>query len=261
MNRHEGRVAMVSGAGTGIGRSTAQLMIENGVSVVAIGRTRDPLEALVDEFGADKVAVHVADVSTDEAPAASVALAIERFGRLDYLVNNAGKGKPLPVHESTDEIFDDFIDVLLRAPFRYCREALKVMKSGGAIVNVSSTYSLVGGLRGGAYSAAKAGLNGLTQHMAAQYGPEGIRSNAVAPGVTETPMTEYNWQNEIFKRMNFEMTPMNRTCTAQDVAEAIWFLLSDMGSFINGQILAVDGGWTTTKYLSEEARLVERVKL
>ena len=88
-------------------------------------------------------------------------------------------------------------------------------------------------------------------------------AEVTAPGFswTETPMTEYNWENETFKRMNFEMTPMNRTCTAQDVAEAIWFLLSDMGSFINGQILAVDGGWTTTKYLSEEARLAERVKL
>jgi meso-butanediol dehydrogenase/(S,S)-butanediol dehydrogenase/diacetyl reductase len=260
MRRHNGRVAIVSGAGTGIGRATAQVMIENGVSVVVVGRTRETLEELVDELGADQVAVHVADVTADDAPAASVALALERFGRLDYLVNNAGKGKPFPLHESTDEIFDEYLDVLLRAPFRYCREALKAMKAGSAIVNVSSTYSIVGGLRGGAYSAAKSGLNGLTLHMAAQYGPEGIRSNAVAPGVTETPMTQYNWENEAFKRMNFEMTPMNRTCTAQDVAEAIWFLLSDMGGFINGQILAVDGGWTTTKYLSEEARLAERVK-
>lgn len=261
MSRHNGRVAIVSGAGAGIGRATAQVMIENGVSVVAVGRTRETLEELVDELGADKVAVHVADVTADDAPAASVALALERFGRLDYLVNNAGKGKPFPVHESTDEIFDDYLNVLLRAPFRYCREALKVMKAGSAIVNVSSTYSIVGGLRGGAYSAAKAGLNGLTLHMAAQYGAQGIRSNSVAPGVTETPMTRYNWETEAFKRMNFEMTPMNRTCTAQDIAEAIWFLLSDMGSFINGQVLAVDGGWTTTKYLSEEARLAERVKL
>ena len=260
MNQHEGKVAILTGAGTGIGRATAQVLVANGVRVVAVGRTRDTLEELQGELGATLVAPHVADVTADETPAASVALAIEQFGRLDYLINNAGKGKPFPVHESTDEILDDYLDVLLRAPFRYCREALTAMKAGSAIVNVTSTYSILGGLRGGAYSAAKAGLNGLTLHMAAQYGPEGIRTNAVAPGVTETPMTRYNWENEVFKRMNFEMTPMNRTCTAQDIAEAIWFLLSDQAGFINGQVLAVDGGWTTTKYLSEEARLAERVK-
>ena len=260
MDNQSRKAAILTGAGTGIGKATAQLLVANGVGVVAVGRTRETLEELRDELGTEMVAIHVADVTADDAPRASVDMALERFGRLDYLVNNAGKGKPLPVHESTDEILDDFLDILLRAPFRYCREALAAMKSGSAIVNVSSTFSILGGLRGGAYSAAKAGLNGLTLHMAAQYGPEGIRSNAVAPGVTETPMTAYNWENEVFKRMNFEMTPMNRTCSAEDVAHAIWFLLSDAGGFINGQVLAVDGGWTTTKYLSEDARLAERVK-
>jgi NAD(P)-dependent dehydrogenase (short-subunit alcohol dehydrogenase family) len=260
MDNQSRKAAILTGAGTGIGKATAQLLVANGVGVVAVGRTRETLEELRDELGTELVAIHVADVTADDAPRASVDMALERFGRLDYLVNNAGKGKPFPVHESTDEILDDFLDILLRAPFRYCREALTAMKSGSAIVNVSSTFSILGGLRGGAYSAAKAGLNGLTLHMAAQYGPEGIRSNAVAPGVTETPMTAYNWENEVFKRMNFEMTPMNRTCSAEDVAHAIWFLLSDAGGFINGQVLAVDGGWTTTKYLSEEARLAERVK-
>jgi len=260
MSQITAKAAILTGAGTGIGQSTARLLVANGVAVVAVGRTRETLEELRDELGSEMVAVHVADITSQDAPAASVAMAIERFGRLDYLVNNAGKGKPFPVHESTDEIFDEYLDVLLRAPFRYCREALTAMKAGSAIVNVSSTFSILGGLRGGAYSAAKAGLNGLTLHMAAQYGPNGIRSNAVAPGVTETPMTSYNWENEVFKRMNFEMTPMNRTCTAGDVADAIWFLLSDRAGFINGQVLAVDGGWTTTKYLSEEARLAERVK-
>ena len=184
---------------------------------------------------------------------------MDRFGRLDILVNNAGKGRPFPVHETTDDVLDDFLDVLLRAPFRFCREALTVMGSGSAIVSVASTFAIVGGLRGGAYSAAKAGIVGLTKHMAAQYGAQGIRSNVVAPGVTETPMTAYNWETDFFRRMNFEMTPMNRTCTAEDVANAIVFLLSDEAGFINGQVLAVDGGWTTTKYLSQEALTAQRV--
>lgn len=261
MVRDSDKVAIVTGAGAGIGRVVTGMLVADGVRVVAVGRSSEPLQGLCREFGEDRVAVHVADVTAADAPRQTVALALERFGRLDYLVNNAGKGKPSPVHETTDEILDEFLDVLLRAPFRYCREALTVMSAGSAIVNVSSTFSLMGGLRGGAYAAAKAGLNGLTLHMAAQYGADGIRTNAVAPGVTETEMTAYNWENEIFRRMNFEMTPMNRTCKPEDVAEAICFLLSDRAGFINGHILPVDGGWSSTKFLSEEARTAKRVPL
>ena len=168
MSVQDRKVAILTGAGTGIGLATARTLVANDVRIVAVGRTRESLQQVEDELGSDSVALHVADITAAEAPAASVAMAIKRFGRLDYLVNNAGKGKPSPVHETTDEILDDFLDVLLRAPFRYCREAIAVMKPGSAIVNVSSTFSILGGLRGGAYSAAKAGINGLTLHMAAQ---------------------------------------------------------------------------------------------
>jgi NAD(P)-dependent dehydrogenase (short-subunit alcohol dehydrogenase family) len=97
-------------------------------------------------------------------------------------------------------------------------------------------------MRGGAYSAAKAGVVGLTLHMAAQYGPKGVRSNVVAPGVIRTQMTEYAWDMERFKRMNFEMTPLPRAGTPQDVAALVGLLCSPAGSFINGQVIAVDGG-------------------
>jgi len=257
----ERKVALITGAGTGIGLATARLLAARGVSIVAIGRRIGPLETLAAEVrGQADVLTLPMDVTGGDAAQMAIARAASRFGRLDYLVNNAGLGKPAPVHETPDELLDLFLDIHLRTPFRFCREALAVMKAGAAIVNLSSTYGIVGGLRGGAYSAAKAGVIGLTKHMAAQYGPSGIRSNVVAPGVTETPMTAYNWNNERFRRMNFEMTPMNRTCTAEDVAQAIVFLLSDAAGFINGQVLAVDGGWTTTKYLSEEALAAQRVK-
>ena len=120
-------------------------------------------------------------------------------------------------------------------------------------MNLASSFAIIGGLRGGAYSAAKSGIIGLSKHMAAQYGPRGIRTNVVAPGVLETPMTAYAWDNPRFRRMNFDMTPLNRTGTAKDAAHAIHFLLSDAAQFINGQVLAVDGGWTATKFLSEPA--------
>jgi meso-butanediol dehydrogenase/(S,S)-butanediol dehydrogenase/diacetyl reductase len=255
------KVAIVTGAGSGIGLATARLLAARGAAIVAIGRRAEPLEALAAELKdmTDVLALAL-DVTARDTAATAVSSAIERFGRLDYLVNNAGQGKPSPLHETSDDLLDAFLDIHLRTPFRFCREAVAVMQSGAAIVNVSSTFGIIGGLRGGAYSAAKAGVIGLTKHMAAQYGPSGIRSNVVAPGVTETPMTAYNWENERFRRMNFEMTPMNRTCSAENVGEAIVFLLSDAAGFINGHVLAVDGGWTSTKFLSEEALSAERVR-
>ncbi len=254
--KHGGKVAIITGAGTGIGKATAITLAKDGVAIVALGRRAELLEQLRDELAQlAPVAVVAADVTEDDAPARAAQAAIEQFGRLDYLVNNAGVGKPHPVDETTDEILDYFLNVHLRAPFRFCREALAVMADDGAIVNVASSFAVIGGLRGGAYSAAKSGIVGLTKHMAAQYGVRGIRSNVVAPGVLETDMTAYAWNAHRFRRMNMDMTPLNRTGTAQDAAEAICFLLSDAARFITGQVLAVDGGWTSTKFLAETAVL------
>jgi meso-butanediol dehydrogenase/(S,S)-butanediol dehydrogenase/diacetyl reductase len=255
-NTHDGKVAIITGAGTGVGKATALALGRDGVAIVALGRRVEPLEQLRDELaGIAPVAVLSADVTEDNAPLRAAETAVREFGRLDYLVNNAGVGKPHPVDETTDEILDYFLNVHLRAPFRFCREALGVMEDGGAVVNVASSFAIIGGLRGGAYSAAKSGIIGLTKHMAAQYGVRGIRSNVVAPGVLETEMTAYAWNAHRFRRMNMDMTPLNRTGTAQDAAAAIRFLLSDDARFITGQVLAVDGGWTSTKFLAESAVL------
>lgn len=251
-------VALITGAGSGIGLGTAQAFVAAGINVVGIGRDPEKLTALEASCPGGTVTTLSLDVMDDDAPQRAVDFAVGSFGALDHLVNNAGIGRPKPVHETDDDTLDYFLGLMLRAPFRFCREALRVMRPGSTIVNVSSTYALVGGLRGGAYSAAKGGIDALTRHLAAQYGSSGIRSNAVAPGVVPTPMTLDRLENEAFRRMNLDMTPSPRMGRVEDVAEAILFLSSEKSGWINGQVLAVDGGWTSTKFLSEDALTAER---
>lgn len=248
-------VAMVTGAGSGIGLGCALKLAGAGMAIVGIGRDPDKLARLEAQIGdPGRIATLAIDITGDEAPRRIVELAVRRWGRIDFLVNNAGVGSPKPLHEADDANLDQFLDVMLRAPFRLAREALPHMPPGSAIINISSTFGVVGGLRGGAYSAAKAGLDGLTRHIACQYGAAGIRANSVAPGVTLTPMTEGRLQDEVFRRMNVEMTPHTRLGTVEDVASTVAFLCSPGGSFINGQTIVVDGGWSSTKYLSEFGR-------
>jgi meso-butanediol dehydrogenase / (S,S)-butanediol dehydrogenase / diacetyl reductase len=253
-------VALITGASSGIGLATSRVFLDAGIAVVAVARDAGKLAVVERELAGRvaPVATLALDVTADDAPQRSVALAMERFGRLDHLVNNAGIGSPKPVHDTDDATLDAFLDLMLRAPFRFCREALKAFGAEATIVNVSSTYSLLGGLRGGAYSAAKGGLNALTTHLACQYGSSGVRANAVAPGVVPTPMTHHRLEDEGFRRMNIDMTPSPRMGTVEDVAQAIYFLSSPASGWINGQVLAVDGGWSTTKFLTEEALTAER---
>ncbi len=249
------QVAVITGAGSGIGLGCARKLAEAGMSIVGVGRDPEKLKILERAIGdLDRVATLAVDVTEDSAPRRIVELAVQRWGHIDFLINNAGIGRPQPLHETDDESLDHFLGVMLRAPFRLSREALPHMPPGSAIINISSTFAVVGGLRGGAYSAAKAGLHGLTRHIACQYGAAGVRANEVAPGVILTAMTEGRLQDEAFRRMNVEMTPHTRLGTVDDVASTVAFLCSPGGSFINGQTIVVDGGWTSTKYLSEFGR-------
>src|SRR5690349_2185117 len=211
----EMQVAIVTGASSGIGFGTAVKLAEMGMAVVATGRDGGKLEQLVKAIGApERVATLALDLTDDDAPKRVVDLAISKWGRIDYLVNNAGVGSPKPLHETDDESLDYFLGLMLRAPFRLARDVIGHMRPGSAIVNITSTFAVVGGLRGGAYSAAKGGLTALTLHIACQYGSQGIRCNAVAPGVIHTPMTERRLQDERFRRLNTEVTPPQRMVTA-----------------------------------------------
>jgi meso-butanediol dehydrogenase / (S,S)-butanediol dehydrogenase / diacetyl reductase len=246
------QVAIVTGASSGIGFGTVEKLAQMGMAVLCVGRDEKRLEDAAKTVGdPDRAATLAIDVTANEAPKRTVDLALSRWGRIDFLINNAGAGRPKPLHETDDEMLDYFLGLMLRAPFRLAREAITHMKQGSAIINVTSTFAVVGGLRGGAYSAAKSGLHGLTSHIAAHYGASGIRCNSVAPGVIPTPMIAGRMEDEKFRRMNQEMTPHHRMGTVDDIASTIAFLCSPGGSFINGQTIVVDGGWSSTKYMSE----------
>lgn len=248
------QVAIVTGASSGIGFGTAVKLAEMGMAVLGVGRDEAKLEQLSKAINApDRVATLAVDLTQDEAPKRVVDLALSRWGQIHFLINNAGVGSPKPLHETDDASLDYFLGLMLRAPFRLARDVLPHMKPGSAIINVTSTFAMIGGRRGGAYSAAKGGLTALTMHIACQYGAQGIRCNAVAPGVTVTPMTEGRLDDPMFKRINVEMTPHQRLGRVDDIASTIAFLCSPGGSFINGQTIVVDGGWSSTKYLSEFA--------
>ena len=248
------KTAIITGAGSGIGLATAQHLHAMGMAIVGIGRDPAKLAELDKAIGDPaRVATLSVDVTAKDAPQRIVAVALERFGRIDFLINNAGAGSPKPLDETPDEELDGFLDLMLKAPFRLAREVIPHLPSGSGIVNVTSTFAMIGGKRGGAYSAAKGGLKSLTEHMACEYGPRGIRSNCVAPGVTMTDMVRHRFEDETFRRVNIETTPYPRLGEVDDIASTIAFLCSPGAEFINGQSITVDGGWTKTKYLSPRA--------
>lgn len=245
------KVAIITGAGSGIGLATAKLLVHNGTAVVGVGRNAGKLANLERKIGDPALVATISvDVTARDAPKRIVDLALSRFGRIDYLVNNAGIGSPTPLDETDDDTLDHFLDIMLKAPFRLCREVIPHLGDGASVVNVTSTFAHIGGRRGGPYSAAKGGLKSLTEHMACEYGPRGIRSNCVAPGVTRTEMVAHRFADEAFKRINIETTPYPRLAEPEDVAAVIAFLCSDASYMVNGQSIVVDGGWTRTKYLS-----------
>ncbi|WP_395395115.1 SDR family oxidoreductase [Novosphingobium sp. BL-8A] len=250
----QGKVAVVTGAAGGIGEAIVRALGAKGVKVLGTGRNEGKLQALKDALAGtmefDFIAI---DATADEAPRAIVDVAVEKFGRLDVLVNNAGSFNFGPVDQTTDAMLDEVLGISLRAPFRLCREALRVMGEGGSILFIGSTWGLYGTPGGGAYSTVKAGQIGLMQTMAAEYGPRGIRSNYIAPTVVRTEMTTAFWDLDFFRRTNHELTPLQRDCSAADIGNMVAFLASDEAGFVNGQTIAVDGGISTTRYVSPAA--------
>ncbi|MBJ22636.1 MAG: SDR family oxidoreductase [bacterium] len=263
----EDRVAIVTGAASGIGRVTALALAEAGASVLLADLNGEGAETAAKEMAARGLRARgfAADVGDEKSIEEMVEAAVSIFGGLDILHNNAADSDPalqsrdLGVGELETEVWDRTQRINLRGPMLGCKHAIPRMleRGGGAIINTSSASGLTGDSARTAYAASKAGLQSLTLSVATQYGKQGIRCNAIAPGVILTPALEANVSAEqVAVYLSNTLTP--RLGVPEDIAAAVVFLASDAASFITGQILSVDGGLLAHHpTVSEIRKLVE----
>jgi NAD(P)-dependent dehydrogenase (short-subunit alcohol dehydrogenase family) len=261
--RLAGQAAIVTGAGSGIGRATTKRLMADGADVLAVDLNGDGLAETARLAAAEpgRCVTLTRDITDDDAPATMVAACLEAFGAMRILVNNAGIGGAVAAHMTEDEDLDRFLDVNLRALFRIARESVTAIRAGGvggSIVQLASVYGIMGVPGSSVYSATKAAVVGLTRNMAADYGPYGIRVNAIAPGMILTPINQERFEtNEYFRDMLLNAAPLGRVGAPEDIANGIAFLCSDEAGYISGHTLAIDGAWSTTKYRPFETSLHE----
>jgi NAD(P)-dependent dehydrogenase (short-subunit alcohol dehydrogenase family) len=241
----EGRAAIVTGAASGIGRETTRLLAERGAAVVAV----DVAES-VRELEDDGVVAIAGDAAVATTAERAVAAAVERFGRLDVLVNNAGHIVWKPIVETTEEEWDRVLAVNVKSMFLHCRTAIPAMQraGGGAIVSTASISGVVGLPGQAAYCASKGAVVNLTRQLAIDYADSGIRVNAVAPGAVDTPFLRrfvdaQEGPDGLVAAIAAEH-PLARLASAEEIARVIVFLASDAASFVTGTVLMVDGGFT-----------------
>lgn len=256
--RLAGRVSIVTGASSGVGAATARIFAREGSAVVCVARRRALLDALVDEIGAsggEALAVD-ADLAMEHGARRAVDAATEWRDRIDVLVNNAGVGASYDLERpgamasidaTTAALWDDVVAKNLGSVFHMIRLTIPVMRAqrAGVVVNVASVAGLTGLRDAHAYTAAKAGVVNLTRSLAVSYARDGIRSNVVAPGTIDTGMARAaTLARYADDEERWQLCPMGRPATAEEIANACLFFAGDESSYCNGSVLTVDGGIT-----------------
>src|SRR4051812_26001656 len=241
MQRFTGKVALITGGARGIGRATAEAFAAEGARVIVADVAADAAEATARALGGGAVGLAV-DVGDPASVKQLVATALSRTERIDVLINNAGITRDASLLKLSDEAWDSVIAVNLSGTFYMTREVAPhmVSRGSGAIVNASSVVGVYGNFGQTNYVATKSGVIGMTRVWARELGRKGIRVNAIAPGFIATDMTA-KMPEDVLDGMK-KKTPLGRFGTPEDVARAYVFLASDDASFINGQVLGVDGG-------------------
>ncbi len=234
------KVAIVTGGTRGIGKAICYELVRKGIKVVVNYKNSDELANKIQEELGDMVRVYKADVSKRNEVKGLIGFTLKEFGNIDILVNNAGIDQECIFQDITDEIWNNVINVNLYSVFCMIQEALPTFlkNKSGCIINVSSIYGISGGSCAVAYSASKAGIDGLTKSLAKELGPSNIRVNSVAPGCINTDMNKY-LSDEDWKEIK-EETPLKRIGEGVDIAKCVAWLVDD--EFTTGQVISPNGG-------------------
>ena len=237
----DGKVAVVTGASSGIGTAIAQAYSDAGAKVVLTGRDEARLRACADELGDHRIVT--ADLGADDAPRRIVDETLDAFGALNVLVHSAGLFWPKPFAEAPLEDFDQQFRLNVRAPYALTQAALPHLQPDGVVIFVSSVAGHVGFPSATAYCGTKGAIELITKSLAMELSPLGIRVNAIAPGNVHTPMNAAFFESPEYERTMIERTPFGRVGVVEDIAPVAVFLASDAARYIHGESILVDGGW------------------
>ena len=240
-SRLDGKVAIVTGASSGIGAACAEAMSDAGARVVLVGRDRERLQRSASRCGEHRVIA--VDLLTDEAPALIVDETIAAFGRIDTLLHMAGIFWPKPLAEASLEDFDAQWRVNVRAPYALTQAALPHLGPDSSVTFVSSIAGHVAFPNSAAYCATKGAIEQLAKALAVELAPSGVRVNAIAPGNIRTPMNEELLKSKEYEQMYLDGTPYGRVGVVEDIAPLAVFLASNAARYIHGESILVDGGW------------------
>lgn len=241
------QTVIVTGCSQGVGLGIAKVFLNNGCQVFGVDLNPAP-EALTSNANYRHAIVDLREQAGCEA---TITGCLSEFGRIDTLVNNAGVGNGKPFFETTDDDYERFYSINVRPLLRLCRLAIpELKKTHGSIVNIASVFGMIGSAVSAGYIPTKSAVIGITKMLATEFGRDGIRINAVAPGLIWSPGTDERIKsNEWWQRTMIEECPMGRVGQPEEIGHACAFLASSGASFINGAILPVDGGWAMAKFL------------